>query len=88
MTALIYLIANTYAFGLLIYSICSWFMHPITSKLRLMLQPFYEPILQKIRYKLMSFGVCSSIDFSPMILFVIILIARSVLASLFYIPGV
>jgi uncharacterized protein YggT (Ycf19 family) len=67
------LILNFYLVGLCIYSILLWLN--LFPEIKLFLAKFYEPFLRPIRTKLNS----TTIDLSPMILSVIILIVIDIL---------
>jgi uncharacterized protein YggT (Ycf19 family) len=68
LTDILVSILNVYSIGLLLYCILSW-VH-VGRTFKKFLAKFYEPILTPIRAKLPSSGI----DFSPFILYIIIVI--------------
>jgi uncharacterized protein YggT (Ycf19 family) len=79
-------IANLYLFGLILYSLLSFFNNITALRYKMFLGQFYDPVLQKIRNKLIQLGWSGPFDFAPMILFFTVILARNLLASLFSSP--
>lgn len=77
------LIFNIYLIGLIVYAISSWVQHPTAFQIRRGLEQFYAPFLDPIRRMLRSVNVGGvGIDFSPMVLVLLIILARRVVISL------
>ncbi len=74
-------IINIYLGALIVYALCSWFPGNMTAyRLRMGLDPFFAPVLDPIRRMLASAqGGRMQIDFSPMILFLLIGLLRQLL---------
>ena len=68
---------NIYLLGLIVYAVSTWIDHPIAFRLRAFLIPFYRPFLEPIQRMLRSFqGDVAGIDFSPLILGILIVLVR------------
>ena len=87
MTTIIYLLFNVYAIGLLVYIVCSWVTHPKATDIKHWLQKWYEPLLKPIQSIVPSVKIgTNSIDLSPALLLLAILLLRSLVVSLFTLP--
>lgn len=82
---LIHFTISLYEAGLLVYILCSWFLNPTTMALRRRLAPAYEPLLIPIRrlIPLPHLGNVA-IDLSPIVLFIVIGLVRSLVFSVFW----
>ena len=78
---------SIYQLSLLVYIVCSWIAHPSAHNLRLWFAQWYEPLLVPIRRLMPAprFGY-TTIDLSPIILFIILIFAKGLLISLFISP--
>jgi len=87
MTTIIYLLFNIYAIGLLVYIVCSWVTHPQATIIEQWLQKWYEPLLKPIRSIVPSVNIgTNSVDLSPALLFLAIILLRPLVVSLFTLP--
>jgi len=78
---------DVYLLGLIVFVVSSWIMHPLAHDVRRRLEPFYEPLLQPIRNALGSLQTgYARIDFSPIVLFFLLALARSLVLRLLMAP--
>ena len=84
---LVYFIFNAYALGLVVYVVCPWVGHEKTRAVAKRLDPFYAPILERIRHvvKPLKLGT-AHIDITPMILLFGIVVARKVIMWILLTP--
>lgn len=76
-------IFNVYLLGLIVMVVASWAQHTIAFNIRQRLEPFYEPFLKPIRELLRPLQAgMTQIDFSPLALFIGVLIVRELVVSL------
>lgn len=77
------LLFNLYLLGLIVMVVASWAQHPVAYGIRRRLEPFYDPFLKPIRGLLRPFQAGTTpIDFSPLALFIGVLIVRELVVSL------
>lgn len=82
-TRLIALIFDLYLLGLIVLAVASWAQHPTAYAIRRGLASFYEPFLKPIRERLRTFQAGNAqIDFSPLVLFVAIIVVREIVLQL------
>lgn len=80
---LISTIFDIYLLGLIVYAIASWADHPTAYRIRRALEPFYLPFLAPLQRMLRSMqGGSAAIDFSPMLLAILIIIVRGVVVQI------
>ena len=84
---LIYYVFSTYELGLLLYILCSWIANPSANALRQALARWYEPILDPIRrwIPVPRLGG-ASIDFSPVLLLIVLTMVQRFVVSLLVPP--
>ncbi len=73
-------ILGLYEFGLILYVLCSWILHPAAYALRRWLTCAYEPVLVPLRRWIRApvFGG-TAIDISPLFLIIAIWLVRGIL---------
>ncbi len=86
MAEIIHLLANTYAIGLIVYGISSFFNGSTSNKIKTVLTKYYEPVLQKIRSQIIQLGWAPQVDLAHLVLFLLIWLCKSVLVSFFLMP--
>ena len=83
----VYLILNVYALGLIVCTICTWIPHSKSVPLASWLRQWYEPFLEPIRSFIKPIkGGSTSIDFSPAILLIAIMLIRQILVAFLTTP--
>lgn len=76
-------IIRIYMWGLIAYAILSWFPNPQAMSIRQSLEKFYAPFLDPIRRVIGTMGAGGAqVDFSPLVLIVILIILERFLISL------
>ena len=74
---------DIYALGLLIYAVLSWVDSPQALRLRRGLEPFYAPFLLPLRRALHTVRLGTArVDFSPVVLFIALVLVRNVVRRL------
>lgn len=82
MAALVNLLFTIYAYGLIAYAVLSWIQHPQALLVRRWLDRFYAPLLDPLRKAMGSMQTGGAqIDFSPMILLVVVVLVQRVVVS-------
>lgn len=73
---------NIYEVGLIAYAVLSWVQHPQAAKIRDMLDRFYAPFLNPIRRGIGAMQTGGAqIDFSPMVLLIIVVFLQRIVVS-------
>ncbi len=87
LAGVVHYVFSIYELGLLAYVFCGWVAHPAAHRLRLWLARWYEPALTPIRAMIPQPHIgYAAIDFSPIILFIALLLLKNALHSLLMPP--
>ena len=83
----VYMTFNIYALGLIVYTACTWFQHPLAMKTRAWLHKWYSPVLSSLRRVIKPVQMGSKgVDFAPLAFLAGIVIARKLVVFLFMLP--
>ena len=79
----VYIAANVYALGLVVYCACGWIKHRASDRARGWLQKWYEPLLTLIRRAVRPVRLGKAqVDLAPVVLLLATMLARGLAVSL------
>jgi uncharacterized protein YggT (Ycf19 family) len=84
---IVYFVFNIYLLGLFVYVVSTYIQHPKSRKIESYLKPYYVPVLDIFRKWIKPLKISNTnIDFTPMILFFVVVGLRKLIIAILVTP--